>query len=323
MDLKEIPGVGDVAKKKLNEAGIDDVMQVLTSSPSELSELTGIKFDSIRTLVAKARKVLMDSNEIPKAFRTASEIKENNRDNVGVISTGTKCFDAIFDGGLETQAVTEVFGKDGSGKTQFCHTMAVRVQLPKERGGLGGKCLWIDTEKTFHPNRIKDISEGMELENVLDNIIVAHAHTSVEQQLLLEEAERVIQKENIKLLIVDSAIGLFRNEYLGMGFLGRRQQKITKLIALMSKIALNNNICVLITNQVMVDPNLMFGDPTIPVGGSALGHTVTYRVYLQKRGKKHYVKMIKSSHHPDMEQMFELSAKGIIDPVEEKKKTKK
>ncbi len=320
MELTELPGVGAVTEKKLNDVGIYDIKQILTSSPSDLMDLTGMDAESVRALVKKSRDKLIESNEIPQVFRTAKEIDDNMRDNVEFITTGTTCFDTLLDGGVETQAITEVYGQFGSGKTQFCYTMAVRVQLPKDKGGLEGKCFWLDTEKTFHPSRIKDMAEGLGVDDALENIIVAHAHNSAEQQLILEECERKIKEENIRLIVIDSATGLFRNEYIGRGNLSNRQGKITKFIGLASKIAQNNNVAVIVTNQVMLNPGMLFGDPTIPIGGMALGHTSTYRIYFQKKGKKHYAVMVDSPRHPDMDQMFELTKQGIADPVEKKKK---
>ena len=315
MDVTELPGVGKVTKEKLNDVGIYDTKQILTHSPSDIAGLTGMDLDSVRTLIKKSRIKLMESNEIPEMFSTAKKISERKRE---FISTNTECFDELLDGGIETCKITEVYGKDGSGKTQFCFTMACRVQLSHELGGLDGKCLWIDTEDTFNPDRIKEIAEQYDIEDVLDNIIVAHAYNSTDQQIILEESERLIDEEGIKLIIIDSAVGLFRNEYIGRANLSNRQGKITKFISLASKIAQNNNVAVIVTNQVSINPGLLFGDPTLPIGGMALGHTVTYRVYFQKKGKKHYAVMVKSHRHPDMEKLFELTKEGIKDPVEKK-----
>lgn len=47
----------------------------------------------------------------------------------------------------------------GCGKTQLSHTMAVIAQLPKEKGGAEGRVAVIDTEGTWRPERIVQISE--------------------------------------------------------------------------------------------------------------------------------------------------------------------
>ena len=62
-------------------------------------------------------------------------------------------------GGVETGSITEVFGEFRTGKSQLCHTLAVTCQLPIDMGGGEGKCLYIDTEGTFRPNRLVSIAQ--------------------------------------------------------------------------------------------------------------------------------------------------------------------
>lgn len=57
----------------------------------------------------------------------------------------------MMGGGIETQAITELYGEFGSGKTQVAHQLAVNVQMDREHGGLGGSVIIIDTENTFRP----------------------------------------------------------------------------------------------------------------------------------------------------------------------------
>lgn len=41
--------------------------------------------------------------------------------------------------GIQSQAITEVYGEFRTGKTQLCHTACVTAQLPPSMGGGGGK----------------------------------------------------------------------------------------------------------------------------------------------------------------------------------------
>ena len=77
--------------------------------------------DTAEKIVNKARQHLVDGGLIAKHFTSASEIYKH-RQSIGKITTGTNCLDTLFDGGLETQALTEVYGEFGCGKTQFAHT---------------------------------------------------------------------------------------------------------------------------------------------------------------------------------------------------------
>src|SRR2546425_1527934 len=71
--------------------------------------------------------------------------------NVLRLTTGSKSFDELIGGGLETQTITEVYGEYGVGKSILCHQLAVNVQLPVDRGGLDGGAFYLDPRPTFRP----------------------------------------------------------------------------------------------------------------------------------------------------------------------------
>ena len=322
--LDSLEGVGPVTSKKLVDAGIHNIMDLLVRGPVDISEITGMDIEAAIKLVTKARQQLVEDGKLEKDFVSATVIYKRRQD-IGKISTDTNALDMLFDGGIETQAVTEVYGESGSGKTQFCHTMCVNVQKPKDEGGLDGGVLYIDTEGTFRPERIVSIAKakGLDPEKVLDRIVVAKAYNSSHQELIMEEVGPVIEKNNIKLIVVDSAVGLFRAEYLGRGTLSVRQQRLNRFMHLLTRTAEIYNIAAIATNQVMASPDTFFGDPTRPVGGNVVAHTSTYRVYFKKSGKKRIARMVDSPHHPEQEVLFILTEAGVSDPEEESKKKKK
>lgn len=80
---------------------------------------------------------------------------------MGKVTTSSKNFDELLGGGMETQAIVELYGEFGCGKTQVAHQMAVNVQLPVEMGGLNGSVIIIDTENTFRPERIDQMVKGL------------------------------------------------------------------------------------------------------------------------------------------------------------------
>ena len=157
---------------------------------------------------------------------------------------------------------------------------------------------------------------------IRDSIIVARAYNSSHQMLILEEASRMINENNIKLIISDSEVGLFRSEYLGRGTLATRQQKLNRFVHLLVRLAETYNIASIMTNQVMSSPDQFFGDPTKPIGGNVVAHTSTYRIYFKKSGKKRIARMVDSPHHPEQEVIFGLGEEGVIDPEGDTKKKK-
>ena len=67
------------------------------------------------------------------------------------LSAKVESIDALLGGGFETQALVEVYGEFGSGKTQIGHQLAVNCTMPVADGGFDGDVFYIDTEDTFRP----------------------------------------------------------------------------------------------------------------------------------------------------------------------------
>ena len=213
--------------------------------------------------------------------------------------------------------MTEAYGAFGSGKTQLALTLAVNTQLPKDQGGANGKAVYIDTEGTFRPKRIRQIAEAMGAnpEKVLKNILVARAFNSDHQILLLDKVNEMIKDgEPIKLMIIDSLTAHFRAEFSGRGQLADRQQKLNRYLHNLSRMTEQHNLAVFVTNQVMSNPAIMFGDPTTAIGGHILGHASTYRLYF-RRGKagSRVAKLIDSPNLPENECQFWLTEHGVRD----------
>ncbi|KXA99130.1 DNA repair and recombination protein RadA, partial [candidate division MSBL1 archaeon SCGC-AAA261C02] len=212
--------------------------------------------------------------------------------------------------------IIEVFGEFGSGKTQLGHQLSVNVQLPKDKGGLEGKTIYIDSENTFRPERINQIAKSLDLDpdQVLDDIYVARACTTDHQMLLAEEAFEMAKEEDIRLLVIDGLMSLFRTEYVGRGALAQRQQKLGKHLATIQKVAERCNLAAFVTNHVQSKPDVFFGDPTRPIGGHVLGHAATGRVYIRKSKKNtRQAQLIDHPNLPPKKVKFQISDKGIRD----------
>lgn len=312
-ELMDLPGIGPAVAAKLENAGILDLMSLAVASPASISDAAGVSPAVARKAIQAARAML------DLGFTDGMEYSRK-RENVNYITTGSKNFDELLGGrGIESRAITEAFGAYGSGKTQLGLTLAVNTQLPLEKGGANGKAVFIDTEGTFRPIRIKQIAEemGANPEKVLKNIFVARAFNSDHQILLLEKVSEMIKNgEPIKLMIIDSLTAHFRAEYAGRGQLADRQQKLNRYLHDLMKLAETYNLAVYVTNQVMANPAQMFGDPTTAIGGNIVGHASTYRLYL-RRGKQgsRVAKLIDSPSLPDNECVYFVTNAGIVDKI--------
>jgi len=307
-ELEDLPGVGEVSAEKLRHAGYD-IQKIAASSPHELDEIAEIGVETAKKAIAAAR----DSLEM--GYETADKILERRKE-IGRIKTGSAEFDALIGGGVETMSITECYGKFSSGKSQMGFQLCVNAQKPVEQGGLSGNTLFIDTESTFRPERIKQLAEsaGMDPVQTLGNIYVAKAINSDHQMVLVDKMEEMIKEHNIRLIVVDSMTAHFRADYVGRGALSDRQQKLNKHIHTLQRLADKFNIAVYITNQVMDNPGIMFGDPTTPIGGHVLAHAATYRIYLRKgKEEKRIARLVDSPNMPEGECVFKVTPKGIMD----------
>jgi len=309
INLEDIPGVGEKTVEKLRSIGYSDPMVIAVSSPTELANIAEIGEATAAKIINTVRE------KLDIGYETADKILEK-RTTVAKITTGSKNLDTLLGGGLETQAITEAYGQYGSGKSQLAFQLAVSVQLPKDKGGLDGACLFIDTENTFRPERIVQIARALKLEpeKILRNIYVARAFNSEHQILLIEKAPEMIEDKKIKLIIVDSLTSHFRADYVGRGELAGRQQKLNRHLHHLLRLADAYNLAIYITNQVMSDPAMLFGDPTRPVGGNILGHMSTYRLYL-RRGKEgtRICKVIDAPNLQEGEAVFRITENGLSD----------
>jgi len=310
--LTDIPGIGPGIAAKLESAGIYDLMGLAVMSPSDLADLAGVG-------QAVARKAIQAARGMMELGFTDGAAFDKKRKDIHYITTGSENLNNLLGGkGLESKAITEAYGAFGSGKTQLGLTLAVNAQLPKDQGGANGKAVYIDTEGTFRPDRIRQISEaiGANSEKVLKNILVARAFNSDHQVLLLDKITEMIKEQNepIKLVIIDSLTAHFRAEFAGRGQLADRQQRLNRYLHQLMKLAEQHNLTVFVTNQVMSNPAMMFGDPTTAIGGNIVGHASTFRIYL-RRGKagSRVAKLIDSPNLPDDEAQFYVTEAGVRD----------
>jgi DNA repair protein RadA len=313
--LSSIEDIGPATEKRLKEAGFRSIKDLLVRGPVDVAEATGMEMDESVDICNKARQALQELGVIDRSFVSATSLYEKRREHER-ISTGGRNFDDLLGGGVETKAVTEVYGEFGTGKTQLCHTLCVLVQQEKKLGGLGGRAIYIDTENTFRPERIVSIAKarGFDADKALEGVIVAKAYNSAHQELIIEETGPVIEENNIKLVIVDSAVAHYRAEFLGRATLSERQQRLNKFMHILVRLAETYEVAVVVTNQIQSSPDAYFGDAARPTGGNVVAHTSTYRIYLKRSsGKNRIARMVDSPYHAEREVLFTLADKGIAD----------
>ena len=98
-----------------------------------------------------------------------------------MISTGLQKLDKFLDGGIPEGLIVDIFGKNGTGKTQML------LQLTFNSVKNGGHVLYFDTTGGFRPERILEIQEQSKTnQNFLNSITISRIRNTSEQLKSIE-----------------------------------------------------------------------------------------------------------------------------------------
>lgn len=153
--------------------------------------------------------------------------------------------DKLLDGGLETGCITNFYGPSATGKTNIC------LAAISSAAGKGKKVIYIDTEGGFSLDRFEQICNSTS-KKFLEKIIFLEPKNWQEQVEQFEKLEKICAKEDVGLIVVDSVVALWRISITEANATEINRQLATQL-SLLSKLARERAIPVLITNQVYSD----------------------------------------------------------------------
>ena len=129
--IEELENYG-IAKpdiKKLKEGGYHTLESIAHSTLRKLTDVKGISEQKAQ----KLKDLIKSNGLVAEGFVTATTKLLAMKDLI-YISTGSRDLDSLLGGGIETGALTEVFGEFRTGKTQLCHTLCVIAQRPLDQG---------------------------------------------------------------------------------------------------------------------------------------------------------------------------------------------
>lgn len=147
--------------------------------------------------------------------------------------------DKILGGGIERDAVTNIYGPPGSGKTNIALCAVLGTVRSK-------KAVYIDTEGSFSFERFIQIG-GTQKD--MKNILLMDVHDWQEQHKAVLGLEKLAEKDGIGLVVVDSLVALYRLHMDDANFSVTNKQLATQY-SVLSKIARKYRIPVIVTNQV-------------------------------------------------------------------------
>lgn len=196
-----------------------------------------------------------------------------------ILSTGSKGLDELLGGGLRTSELVEVFGASNTGKSQL------GMQAAALAGSRGLRCVYVDTEGQFRPERLSSIcsERGLEAEQVLRKVHVLRAETTRRQSEAIQTVRRDPKLQDCKLVVVDTLTKNFSLEMGGRNLVGKRQTLLGAYLNRLSRDAYLNDRSVLLLNRVA---SIGLGDASreVDIGGQTVRHFVQRAVHLRRTG---------------------------------------
>lgn len=261
--------------KKFTEMGITTIEQLAAYTPARLQNL-GLVDDYDEAAKIIRRALVKAEKKITYDYETRKEVYKLPR-----LTTGVRAIDKLLGGGLEPGRIYGLVGEFGSGKSRFCHQLCVTIQLPP----INGKAIYMDAENVFREELIANIAKRFNLnpEDVSNNILVINSTNYFFIEEFLRKEWPLYIHRGYNLLIIDTLVGPYRQEFAGRGQLAERQQRINALLGwILNHIRMYNTYCV-ITDQIQAVPDI--GGGVKIVGGHVVAHGVTYWYWLSSRSE--------------------------------------
>ncbi|XP_029029645.1 DNA repair protein RAD51 homolog 4 isoform X2 [Betta splendens] len=115
------PGLHEDLVRDLRGAGVKTVEDLVSSDIEELAQKCSVSY---KALFAIRRVLLAQHTAFPVS---GADLYEELLSSTAILSTGNPSLDKLLDSGLYTGEITELSGGPGSGKSQVCFGVAVRI----------------------------------------------------------------------------------------------------------------------------------------------------------------------------------------------------
>jgi len=218
------------------------------------------------------------------------------------LPTGIASVDRLLGGGLETDAVTELYGEGGSGKTLFCLEVAARVARASRW------VFYVDTEGVSL-ERLRSIG-GADFARILGRLLLSAPKSLDEQGRAVATACALARggRRDVGLLVLDSATNYYRLS-LSSPDEDDAREALALQVADLVLTARTLGLAVLLTNQVWRNPR----DGTLePLGGSFLNHAAKTILRFDRRdGARRAVVLVKHRARPAGTAEFRITSTGL------------
>ena len=213
--------------------------------------------------------------QIEKQFGKGAVMRlgENKHMNVDHISTGSLTLDiALGIGGLPRGRIVEIYGPESSGKT----TLSLHCIAEGQKNN--GNVAFIDVEHALDPTYAAAL--GVDV----DSLLVSQPDTGEDA---LEIAEALIRSGAIDVIVIDSVAALVPKAEIegemGDSHVGLHARLMSQALRKLAG-AINKSNCVAIfINQLREKVGVVYGNPEVTTGGSALKFYSSVRIDIRKQ----------------------------------------
>lgn len=213
----------------------------------------------------------------------------------------SKNLNELLDGGLESGVITNVYGGPGAGKTNFVLEAVVATLKEKK------KVVFIDTEGSFSVERFKQLAS----ESKLEDVILIEPKTLRNQLDVIKKLEKLVEKENVGLVVIDSLVSLYRL-HMQDGTFSDANYILGSILSLLSSIIRRKDIPAIVTNQVYTD----FGTGELElVGRDIPKYYCKCLILMEKIGMgKRKITLIKHRSRPEnVSTIVQIKNEGLAD----------
>jgi len=222
------------------------------------------------------------------------------------LATGIASIDRLLGGGLESDAVTELYGEGGSGKTLFCLDLAARVARA------GRWVFYVDTEGVSL-ERLRAVG-GADLDRILGHLLLSAPKDLEAQGRAVRTACALARggHRDVGLLVLDSATNFYRLSLSSPDEDDAREALAVQVADLVAT-SRGLGVPVLLTNQVWRNSR----DGALePLGGSFLNHAAkTILRFERAEGPVRRVVLVKHRARPEGAAAFRITSAGLDSAV--------
>ena len=216
-----------------------------------------------------------------------------------MISTGHKKLDHLLDGGIKNGIITDIFGADGTGKTQLVMQICIN-SLQK-----GEHVFFQDTTGEFRPERMLEIIKTQNLDpNLLDNVIVGRITNTGEQ---IQNLSKINKSNNFSLVIIDNVTDLFSFEFSKETQELEKRNLFMKYMHDLSIIAIQKKIPIIVTNMIR-----KVGDIEKENLDNSISIFTHMKIKLTKIGTKYFGEIL-SPTHGKRKFSYVITKSGLVD----------